>query len=403
MYKLFFLIFLATACSQEDTLSRSCPIECWPEFIDKKQYNKGVCKPGKPICDENNVQIDCQIDWLDNFSYQDICDGLDNNCSGTVDDGYYPMAQKYYSDNINPCDKRIGVCKHSIVECIEGQLTCIKPDSYEEGEETRCDGLDNDCDGFVDNVFYNEFCFDDEFWKATNGICRPGLYQCVNKQKTCVGQVLPEEEFCNGIDMDCNGVIDDGVDAFVSDHDIVYIIDTSGSMCGYIDAIKTSLEYYTRTFQDKTNVKFAIIDVALWNWQSIPYIEMVSDFNDIESTINAISILGCLGSGVEPTIDALNHVCDINSNLLNLSFRENSNKIILLFGDEPFASVSNPEVLLEEAYNTCVSNNFKVYTWTYHQQDYILAPETGGESFKLTSNPYQLIEDFSIIITDSCQ
>jgi hypothetical protein len=45
------------------------------------------------------------------------------------------------------------------------------------------------------------------------GICRSGSQQCLNDGNwgACQGEVLPQTELCNGLDDDCDGVVDDGV------------------------------------------------------------------------------------------------------------------------------------------------------------------------------------------------
>ena len=44
------------------------------------------------------------------------------------------------------------------------------------------------------------------------GLCKPGTQSCASDGTwgtTCAGQVLPQTEVCNGMDDDCNGIVDD--------------------------------------------------------------------------------------------------------------------------------------------------------------------------------------------------
>ena len=56
------------------------------------------------------------------------------------------------------------------------------------------------------------------------GPCRAGSQVCTNGMwDACVGQVVPSSEACNGLDDDCNGIIDDGfadLEAFATWEDI---------------------------------------------------------------------------------------------------------------------------------------------------------------------------------------
>ena len=80
-------------------------------------------------CNDNNPAI--------NPAAAEICDGVDNNCNNAIDEG------------LGQTTCGIGECEHTVDNCANGQVQICDP--MEGAVEEICgDGLDNDCDGEVD-------------------------------------------------------------------------------------------------------------------------------------------------------------------------------------------------------------------------------------------------------------
>ncbi|MBN2191493.1 MAG: hypothetical protein JW751_01650, partial [Polyangiaceae bacterium] len=128
------------------------------------------------------------------------CDGVDDDCNGTADDGFVP----------EPIACGLGLCAATgIRTCEAGALVdhCTAPEPSVL-EDLVCDGLDEDCDGSVDEDFAASAT------SCGSGVCHAsGHTTCVAAQviDTCApGSPTGPDDDCNGVDEDCDGTADDG-------------------------------------------------------------------------------------------------------------------------------------------------------------------------------------------------
>ncbi len=100
------------------------------------------------------------------------------------------------------CGNNKGICAPGgTTTCTNGQWgPCL---NEPQPQEEICDGLDNNCDGVVDGI--NQTCGTDY------GICKSGKKICTNGQwSSCIGAIEPQTEICgDGIDNDCDGSTDE--------------------------------------------------------------------------------------------------------------------------------------------------------------------------------------------------
>ncbi len=128
----------------------------------------------------------------------EICNGVDDNCDGEVDEGAPGSGE--------PCDTgALGVCGQGVARCADGALIC---DAVAQPGEEVCDGEDDDCDGTVDEGFL----VGGPCETGLPGVCGAGTEVCSPEGVTCRGDVEPTPEVCDGLDNDCDGTVDEDAD-----------------------------------------------------------------------------------------------------------------------------------------------------------------------------------------------
>jgi len=161
------------------------------------------------------------------------CDGLDNDCDGTPDNGLPAV----------PCTLQLGVCAGSVAPCSGGTLTSCGPAQYGplyEANETSCDFVDNDCDGTIDEGFTDaggNYTLDTACGSCLNN-CVAILGSLPNASGSCdsSGSTPVCELQCDAGAFNLNGVVDDGCE-FVLDPNAIYVSTTDtnaddGAGCG---------------------------------------------------------------------------------------------------------------------------------------------------------------------------
>ena len=152
----------------------------------------------------------------------EVCDGIDNNCNGTIDEGvkitFYKDADNDSYGNvtitIQACTAPEGYVTNS-TDCNDANAA-INPAATE-----LCDGVDNNCNGTVDEGFPNIIYYRDADGDSYGNSLVTATAKCgapvgfVTNSTDCndanVAINPGATEVCDGIDNDCDGLIDEGV------------------------------------------------------------------------------------------------------------------------------------------------------------------------------------------------
>ncbi len=271
-----------------------------------QQYQQVACSA--PAGFVTNAD-DC--DDLDASSHpggSEVCDGVDNDCDTQVDEG---VQATWYQDSDGDgygngsvsqesCDMPTGYVENAS-DCDDFDAA-THPGSYE-----ICDAVDNDCDGAVDEDAINGGIFyldsDGDGYGSLAGwvsACSVPSGYAANASDCDDGDATVSPggaEACNGVDSDCNGLVDDGVGS-------TFYLDSDGDGHGDPNATTTSCNQpggYVAGADDCDDSDGAVNPSATELCDGLD--------NDCDGTVDGVGSLGsgavCAGESCQAILTAL--------------------------------------------------------------------------------------------------
>jgi len=419
-----------------------------------------ICNSGLEICGNG--------DWIGCTAQRPVgeeCDGEDNDCDGLVDEGLNCQCPPEQVGALIPCSEPplscgmgFKTCECVNDDCQVTQMTeCFAlchwvPELEAQGapcdqfagiptNPELCNNFDEDCDSLIDEQLTRQ-CYTGPEDTLNVGVCAPGLQACNAGQwygrssqgrqvvDLCGDEVVPSQEICDGADNDCDGIVDFGEE--IPETDILFLVDWSGSMENYINAVRMAMNRFAQDFEAEDKLKWSLIvgpKAAPGPGGTQEMLILQSDIADFEDFLTAFANVGQFDNqtGNEQFKDAIilalqNISGNVQYNVANatwanrmgsfpelkffkVNWRPNADRIIILFSDEFAQSFLVPRVTTDQVWDALEATpNLKFYAFAERNSrvwdNY--ADHGNGSVFQLSRNQQQMYDDLMSILDEIC-
>ncbi len=383
---------------------------------------------------------------------EEECNGLDDDCDGLVDEELICSCPPEMIGFLVPCmedpllcGQGFKTCQCANEECSETQMSqCLAMCHWlpQPGEvcdphggtpvEEICNNFDDDCDEAIDEDLLAE-CYTGPEGTLNVGVCHAGEMVChggqwgnmlngVFVEELCEGELTPHpEDLCTGNDDNCDGVID----KVMEDTDILFIVDTSGSMSNTINAVQQAMSMFSAFYSDQQVIQWGVATGPVYvgdeerlvmNTNLVPFQQFLPSLINVDADQTGDEMLydalylSIRNLSQEQPVPIVWDEDDIGSSPVienwNISWRDNVNHVIILFTDEIGQTYTIPQVTQDLIVTTATTaQELSIYTFsksTHRHGAWGWEPVSIGGSWQsLTANANQMFAGLMDIIDET--